>query len=120
MALGSPVQLRLSPDQRMIYEDEAAQQGKALATYLRERLEAQDNEKTRSAALRAELANGMAELRGIVERGGSSTPGDYAGDQSILLELLILMRAVAGPDRIKMAHAELRRQGLSVWSGREV
>jgi len=31
-----------------------------------------------------------------------------------------LMRAVAGPDRIKMAHAELRRQGSSVWSGREV
>ncbi|KKO70264.1 hypothetical protein AAV32_17475 (plasmid) [Kerstersia gyiorum] len=120
MALGSPVQLRLSPDKRMIYEDEAARQGKALATYLRERLEAQDDEQARSAALRAELANGMAELRGIVERGGSSTPGDKTGDPSILLELLILMRAVAGPDRIKMAHAELRRQGLSVWSGREV
>lgn len=47
MALGSPVQLRLSPYQRMIYEDEAAQQGKALATYLREPLEAQDNEQAR-------------------------------------------------------------------------
>lgn len=118
MALGSPVQLRLSPDQRMIYEDEAARQGKPLATYLRERLEAQDDKKDRSAALRAELANGMAELRGIVERGGSSTPGDKTGDSSILLELLILMRAIAGPDRIKMTHAELRRQGISVWSGR--
>lgn len=120
MALGSPVQLRLSPDQRMIYEDEAARQGRPLATYLRERLEAQDAEKARSEALRTELANGMAELRGIVERKGSPSHEDTTGDSSIFLELLILMRAIAGPDRIKMVHAELKRQGLTVWSGREV
>jgi len=80
MALGSPVQLRLSPDQRMIYEDEAALQGKPLTTYLRERLEAQDAEKARSEALRSELANGMAELRGIVERKSSPSHEDTTGD----------------------------------------
>lgn len=119
MALGHPVQVRLNPSRQLIYEDEAARQGKALATYLRERLEAQDDEQARSAALRAELANGMAELRGIVERGGTSTSGNNAADQSMLLELLILMRAVAGPDKIKMAHAEMKRQGVKHWTGKE-
>lgn len=119
MALGSPVQLRLSPDQRMIYEDEAARQGKALATYLRERLEAQDNKQARSAALRTELANGMAELRGILER-RDITPTGVICEPSVMLELLLLLRSLAGPDRLKMTHAELKRQGLSVWGGREV
>jgi len=119
MALGHPVQVRLNPSRQLIYEDEAARQGKALATYLRERLEAQDDEQARSAALRAELANGMAELRGIVERGGSSATGDSTGDPRILLELLILMRAIAGPEKLKMAHAELKRQGLKHWTGKE-
>lgn len=119
MTLGHPIQIRLNPSRQIIYEDEAAQQGKALATYLRERLEAQDDEQARSAALRTELANGMAELRGILERGGNSTLRDSTGDPSILLELLILMRAVAGPDKIKMAHAEIKRQGLKYWIGKE-
>lgn len=119
MALGHPIQVRLNPSRQLIYEDEAARQGKPLATYLRERLEALDDEQARSEALRAELANGMAELRGIVERGGNAAPGDTSSDPSILLELLILMRTVAGPDKMKMAHAELKRQGMKHWTGKE-
>jgi len=116
MALGHPIQLRLNPDRQLAYEDEAARQSKALATYLRERLEAQDDEQARSESLRAELANGMAELRGIVERNGSNLSSNAIGEQSMMLELLLLLRAVAGPDRLKMTHAELKRQGLQVWN----
>lgn len=123
MRLGQPIKLRLSPDKQLAYEDEAARQGIALSTYLRGRLDALDADQARNEALRAELANGMAELRGIVERGGNAAPGDTSGgtsgDTSMMLELLILMRAVAGPDKIKMAHAELKRQGLKYWTGKE-
>ncbi|NHL90324.1 mobilization protein, partial [Salmonella enterica subsp. enterica serovar Dublin] len=34
MALGDPIQVRLSPEKQALLEDEAARKGKRLATYL--------------------------------------------------------------------------------------
>jgi hypothetical protein len=39
MALSNPINIRLSPEKRFLYETEAAHQGQTLGVYLRERLE---------------------------------------------------------------------------------
>src|SRR5688572_684830 len=104
MSFGNPIQVRLSREKRLAYEEEAARQDKPLGTYLRERLEADDVLRGELAAIRHDVAVGVSELRRAVEEGRGSAPSE-----GLPLETLLLLRAVAGPERVKLVQAELRR-----------
>lgn len=121
MALGLPIQLRLEPQKQALYEEEAANKGLPMATYLRQRLTKDDVDHERNEALRREINNGMAEIRALLSELDGASRGAEGGqlDQSMMLEMLLLLRAVAGPERMKMAHGELKRQGLKIWNGKE-
>lgn len=124
MALGNAIQLRLSPEKQLAYEDEAERLGKPLATYLRERLELGDGVRGEIAALRHEVGVDLAALRHAVESvnsGGSANAatgrrGEAAPNAGLMLEFLLLLRALVPPDRMTMVHAELRRLGVEVWT----
>ncbi len=124
MALGNAIQLRLSPEKQLAYEDEAERLGKPLATYLRERLELGDGVRGEIAALRHEMGVDLAALRHAVEgvkigtasNGASAARGEPPSNAGPMLELLLLLRVLVPPDRMAMVHAELRRLGVEVWT----
>lgn len=101
------VSVRLSSDSWTRYSAEAQTRGVALGTYLRQRLEEQDR-------LVAELA-----IRAATEQGASSreppTPTTSTSDSGTLVEVLLLLRSLAGPQKSAVAQKEVERRGLSSW-----
>jgi hypothetical protein len=98
---------RLTEDVWTRYAIEAQRRGVALGTHLRQRLEEQDR-------LIAELV-----LRAVAEQSASSLASPSttspASDSGTLVEVLILLRTVAGPQNSVMAQKEVERLGLSSW-----
>lgn len=116
MALGDPIQVRLSPEKQALLEDEAARKGKKLATYLRERLEAEDDVHGELASLRRELASLHHTVEDLAAAGPRPAEGGGQGVTAIQIETLLLLRAVAGPDRMKTIRGELKRLGYDIWT----
>lgn len=122
MALGNPIQIRLSAEKQAIYEDEAARLNKPLGTYLRERLEANDAMRGELNTLRHEIGIGLAAIRQTIEdsggKRGAAAPAVAASqiNNALLLEMVLLLREVGGPERMKRTQAELKRQGLQSWT----
>jgi hypothetical protein len=89
------------------YSAQAEARGVALGTYLRRRLELQDQ------ALAAELdrpARGSDPAQ--PEKANPMPPPVAAGT---LVELLYLLRTIAGPQKSAMASSEVARRGLESW-----
>ena len=101
------IHFRLGRDAWTRYSNEAQQRGVALGTYLRQRLEEQDR-------TIAELS-----LRNLVAR--NATPRDEpskgapAVELGTLVEVLFLMRTIAGPQKTAMVQKEVERRGLASW-----
>ena len=102
------VTIWLSSDAWTRYSIEAQGRRIALATYLRQRLEEQDR-------LVAELA-----LRAATEQ--SAAAGEQpagaapASDSGTIVEVLLLLRSIAGPQKSAVARKEVERRGLASWS----
>ena len=119
MALGDPIQVRLSPEKQALLEDEAARKGKRLATYLRELLEGENDLQGELAALRREVVSLHHVIEDLADTGlrGQAEPGT----NPVQIETLLLLRAIAGPERMKPVKGEMKRLGIDVWTpeGRE-
>ncbi|WP_212742450.1 mobilization protein [Rudaea sp. 3F27F6] len=103
--------MRLSLEKHALYES-AAVEGKPLSTYIRDRLAAQDDVLATRRGLRQSIEN-LTELVGTPQRHNKDTEQDRA----IQIELLLLLRSIASPDKARMAQAEVLRLGLSPWTG---
>ena len=113
MALGHPIQLRLSPETQRACEEAAALQGKPFASYLRERLETSVSRDAELSALRQDVAS----LRQCVDTLTHRTASP-ASTEAVLLEILLMLRAVGGPERTRTVRAELQRLGMDPWTDR--
>jgi hypothetical protein len=102
-----PIHLRLSRAAWERYSGEAAILSKPLSTYLRERLEREDELLAELASIRRAVENLAAAPR--------SSSGDGGASPGLLLEVLLLCRSLAQPQRTETAQAELRRLGVDVW-----
>lgn len=91
-------------------ESAAAQAvGQSLAMRLRGVVE-------RDAAMVAELQAIRADLAEIAAGlGQSSAPDAQAG---MLAEVLMLLRVIAGPEKVRMVQADVVRVGLKVWEAK--
>lgn len=89
MALGDPINVRLDESVRAVLERQAAARGVPFSAFLRGLL-------TDGAQADATLA------------------GDSPGDP-VLLEILLLLRSASGPERVRMAQAEVKRCGMVPW-----
>jgi hypothetical protein len=96
MSLTSPVTIRLSAERRFLYEAEAACQKQSLSTYLRERLE--KNEVLSPDPLK---------------KISPSSPHE----QGILLEILLLLRYMAGTEKLVIVRKDLERLNIPTWQG---
>ncbi|CCJ51901.1 MULTISPECIES: mobilization protein [Pseudomonadota] len=119
MALAEPIKLRISPEKHAQYEDEAARRGKPLGTYLRERLEAGDSVRDELAAMRRELASLHHAVEDLAAAGQRPADGDGQGATAVQIETLLLLRAIAGPDRMTTIRGELKRLGVQTWTPEE-
>jgi hypothetical protein len=102
------VNVRLSTDAWKRYSAEAQARRVALATYLRQRLEHEDR-------LIAELAIRAATEQDAATRDRPAADGSST-DSGTLVEVLLLLRSIAGPQKSAMVHKEVERLGLSSWS----
>lgn len=122
MALGNPIQIRLNTEKQAFYESEAARLGVPFAAYLRDRIEASVEAESRTGGMLADVASSIATLRAVVEGGTKKQAGAVPGaknqspDDALLLEILLLLRAMAAPEKVKFAQAEVNRQGLKPWT----
>lgn len=111
MALGNPVNVRLSVEKQLQYEAEAAGQGVPLGTYLRQRLEAADD-----------VLHELATLRRAVERVATAAQpavpsAPTSAEFGVQLEMLLLLRQIAQAQKTQIAQQELKRLGIEVWDG---
>ena len=101
------VTLYLSNDAWVRYSVEAQSRRVALAAYLRQRLEQQDR-------LITQLT-----LQAVAEQGALSPahPSTAVGppDSGTLVEVLLLLRSIAGPQKSAIVHKEVERCGLQSW-----
>lgn len=102
MALTNPINIRLSAEKRFLYETEAAYRGQSLGVYLRERLEKSETSSNDLQSIRELLGN----------LSPSSSP-----DKGILLEILLLLRYLSGPEKMILVQKELNRLNIPVWQG---
>lgn len=112
MSLGNPVQVRLRPEQRLRYEDEAATVGKPLGTYLRDRLEAEDVVLDELRMLRRAVERVASEARESPDQGAGSGLDGITG---MLLEVLLTVRQMGGAKN-DLAQREVERIGYKTWS----
>jgi hypothetical protein len=103
-----PVPIRLSQPVWERYSAEASGLGMGLSTYLRERLEQQEALSGELAALRRAVERSAATAAPAAGAGGPGSPG-------ILLEVLLLLRMLVGPQKTGLAQKEVERRGLETW-----
>lgn len=107
MALGNPINVRLSVEKQLMYEAEAEARGIGIGTYLRGRLEDED-------AILEELSS----LRRAFERvAGANGSSNYGRQETVMLEMLLLLRQIAQGEKTQRAQQELKRLGLKIWDG---
>lgn len=115
MTLGPPVKVRLNPVLQAELEREAAHRKLPLATYLRERLRAGSDALVEIQELRQELTALRRMVEVLAARQAEPAAAATGATDPALLELLLLMRTTATPDRLRVAQAELRRLGMEPW-----
>ncbi len=89
------------------YSVEARSRCVPLATHLRERLEQQDRLIAEAVVRTATECSAAAPAQ--------SARAAPAGDQGILIEALLLLRSLAGPQKSAVAQKEVERRGLPSW-----
>ncbi len=99
------VTIRLSDEAWAHYSGQAETRGIALSTFLRQRLEHQDEFLDSELALRARPT-------------AAPEPPHPPPPSGELVEILLMMRQLVGPQKAGIAHAEVERLGLESWSSR--
>jgi hypothetical protein len=88
------ITIRISPEERLLYEAEAAYRKQSLSAYLRERLE-------KSESSSHDLLKNLT--------------SSSSHDQGILLEILLLLRYMAGTEKLYLVRNDLNRLNIPMW-----
>lgn len=108
------IPIRLSHAKFSEYASLAAAADTPLSTYLRRRLEEGDDTAAEISRLRTAIADALEEL---VEKSGHRAEQVTVPTQlneSVLVELLMLVRCIAGPSHRRVVAGEMERLGFSL------
>jgi hypothetical protein len=96
------ITIRLSPEERLLYEAQAAYRKQSLSAYLRGCLE------------KSEMpSHALQNLQDLLK----NIPKPSSHEQGMLLEILLLLRYLAGPEKMLLVQSELKRLKIPVWQG---
>ena len=95
--------IRLSNEERLLYEAEASYRKQNLSAYLRELLQ-----KSREASFK--------EDKDTKENIAPSSPHE----QGILLEILLILRYLVTPEKLNLVRRDLKRLNIPTWQGESV
>lgn len=115
MSLDAIVKMRLDREKHAIYEAEAAARGLPLTTWLRRRLDLADQLHGQLHNLQYELSSLRVAVGRLEEQSEQWPVAGGGQDGALLVETLLLLRALATPKHVQMVQAELRRVGLAAW-----
>jgi hypothetical protein len=126
MKLDNWVRVRLTEGQMLIYTAEAERRGVPVSTYLRDRLAEADTVNEDVASIRAamiDMGETMDELRDRPADRQATAPAQVAQTSNeptaVQVETLLLLRALAGAQKLQMVMAEVERQGFTPWKATE-
>ena len=102
MTLTNMITIRLSTEDRLLYEAEATYRKQNLSAYLRERLEKRETPSHDHQNLQDLLKN---------------IPQSSSREQGILLEILLLLRYMAGTEKLVIVRNDLKRLNIPMWQG---
>jgi len=97
------IPIRLSHEKWSRYTKEATKCSLPLSTYLREKLEKEEDKDSE-----------LASIRRLIER-----QAQRSSDEGLLSEIILLLRMLAGPQKVLLAQKELERIGVEVWKQEE-
>lgn len=124
MKLENWVRVRLNESQMLIYTAEAEARGIPISTYLRDRMASADIMHGELAGIRAallELGETLDELHNqranACNKTGAQVQIEPAEPNAVQIETLMLLRAIASPEKMRMVQGELDRQGIKSWRG---
>ncbi len=102
------VHFRLNDQVFIRYSSQAQSQDMALGSYLRWRLEQQDQFLSAEAAM-LKRSVAQASIAGPAEGATPSLP------PGLFVEVLLLLRSLVGPQKANVAQKEVERRGLETW-----
>lgn len=103
MTLTNLITIRISNEEHLLYETEAAYRKQSLSSYLRERLKKSEPS--------------PHELQNIYDLLKNLTSSSSSNNQGILLETLLLLRYLSSPKKVLLVHRELNRLNIPIWQG---
>lgn len=115
------VTIRLSNEQYFLYEMRAAAKGMKLSAYVKSLLDEKESEGGRNAI--SEISNSIKELDKkasliseiLTDQENSKDTAKMDGAlDNVSMELLLLLRAIAKPEQLKMAHSRMREKNIPI------
>ncbi len=125
MALSDSIKVRLREGQALVYAAQAEQRGVGIAAFIRDRLDRTDRVEEELASIRAamiDMGETLDELRDRLAGSGNSASAQVQPEppipNAVQIETLMLLRASASSQDMRMVWGELDRQEIKPWSGK--
>jgi len=125
MALSDSIKVRLREGQALVYAAQAEQRGLGIAAFIRDRLDQTDRVEEELASIRAamiDMGETLDELREQLADTGNSASAQVQPEAAIpnaaQIETLMLLRAIASSQDMRMVWGELDRQEIKPWQGK--
>lgn len=117
------IQIRLNASAYSKYTTLAQAKNQTLSTYLRDKLESEidlqaslNNVETKLSEIQHKLINEVGNRHEQTTEEADKPTQEKSAPDSVLTEIVLLLRGIARPEHMNMVHGELRRQGLDVFS----
>lgn len=120
MSNDNRVTIRLSKEQYFLYEMRAVAKGMRLSTYVKNLLDDREssssNQLTELLRLVKDLDERASLITEILMDGKDENPShENSGSvDNLSLEMLLMLRAIAKPEQLKMAHARMREKEFPI------
>lgn len=120
MSHDNRVTIRLSKEQYFLYEMRAAAKGMRVSTYVKSLLDDRESSSSGQLTELLRLVRNLDEKASLIadalmaERGENLSRQDGGSADDLSLEMLLMLRAMAKPEQLKMAHARMREKDLPI------
>lgn len=120
MSHDNRVTIRLSKEQYFLYEMRAAAKGMRVSTYVKSLLDDRESSSSGQLTELLRLVRNLDEKASLIadalmaEKGENLSRQDGGSADDLSLEMLLMLRAMAKPEQLKMAHAWMREKDLPI------